>query len=221
MTSKILKILLKKYGSHAEFLKALSIYPSDTVGSVNDADHSVIPASTFEVFNHIQSLELVGIADLKWKDMLPIFLAMPNLEELNIQDNICIFDGFDAQNTNFPVLKLQKLVISTTNVDFLTLASILPKIPDLFVLYMSGNKLTAFDTVPLNSEYLSKNPSNLTELYLSRNDFSSLLDITPIGDHLFPSLELLSLSECPNLTDFDRNTVKINPNYFRILNFHR
>ena len=75
---------------------------------------------------------------------------------------------------------------------------------------MSGNKLTVSDTAPLALKTIDfVGSSILTELYLSRNDFTSLIDITPIGDNLFPKLEKLSLSECQNLTDFDINTVRL------------
>jgi len=233
MISGVLAILYEKYEAHAKQLTTLSIYPSD-VGSF-DAENLVKGGNLdFEdTFGHIESLELVGLSELKWEDMLPVFKIMPNLKELNLQENVTMFDDFDcskyaenltttltensiekpsektAQNTieKCPVLNLQKLIITATNVDFLTLTSLLSRLPHLKVLYMSGNKLTVSDTAPLalkTSDFVGS--SILTELYLSRNDFTSLLDITPIGDHLFPKLEKLSLSECPNLTDFDINT---------------
>ena len=239
MKSGVLAILYEKYEAHAKQLTTLSIYPSD-VGSFDAENREKGGNLDFEdTFGHIESLELVGLSELKWEDMLPVFKIMPNLKELNLQENVTMFDDFDcskyaenftetstetstentienssgktAQNTieKCPVLNLQKLIITATNVDFLTLTSLLSRLPHLKVLYMSGNKLTVSDTAPLalkTNDFVGS--SILTELYLSRNDFTSLLDITPIGDHLFPKLEKLSLSECSNLTDFDINTVR-------------
>lgn len=216
MKSGILASLYKKYETHAKQLKTLSIYPVD-VGSFDaeNGDYSS-DIDLVDTFGHIESLELVGLSELKWEDMLPVFGVMSNLKELNLQENETMFDGFDCtkyektaqkNGENCPVLNLQKLIITATNVDFLTLTSLLSKLPHLKVLYMSGNKLTVSDTAPLALKTIDfVGSSILTELYLSRNDFTSLIDITPIGDNLFPKLEKLSLSECQNLTDFDINT---------------
>ena len=216
MKSKILTILYEKYKEHVRQLKTLSIYPTDAARQTDFDETRLLEESDFQqsdksnIFSHIESLELVGFPELKWNHLLPVFELMPNLKELNLQENISLFDGFDCKSIFSGLQNIEKLIITSTNGDFCILKCLLPLLPNLKILYMSGNKLNAFDTVPLDQIDSVGKPSILTELYLSRNDFTSLLDITPIGNNLFPELKMLSLSECPNLTDFDKNTNELN-----------
>jgi len=142
---------------------------------------------------HVRELDLAGNLISSWTEVLNILRAFPSLAFLNLAQNLLarVDEGLEDDFTEETTFNLSKLVLNCNHCTWSTVRWLLQHLPHLTELHLSTNHLGnpgPEDTVT---------HTNLRHLYLSCNPVSCFSSLTTRILCCLPSLESLSLAECP------------------------
>ena len=201
--SSLLRSLLYRYDHNDSTLPELSSIKTSlkdfTNISLTCRDDEYLELSDLDFankFTHVLQLELCKL-DVTWSEIIFILKHMPSLEVLNLSGNISLNSADYSPELYHANLK--ELILNSTNISLTFAADIVEYFPNLETLHLSSNN---YDQNSTSDILLSDRPNVVVKnVYLSRNSFTSIMDILPIGQ-VFKAIELMCLSECHHLSDF-------------------